>query len=70
MGDADRGRRHAEPARDQSLERSIGTASLRDRTHARLQHAFAAMILDPDDLIAGGLWGEPHGKDHTVTASS
>jgi hypothetical protein len=48
----------------------VGAACLRDRTHARFQHIFAAMILDPDDLVAGGLWREPHGKSYTVAAFS
>ena len=70
MRDADRGRRHAELAHDQTLERSIGAASFGDRTHARLQHALATVILDAGDLIAGGFRVQPHGEDHAVAASS
>jgi type IV pilus biogenesis protein CpaD/CtpE len=66
MRDADRGRRHAEPVGNQRLQRRIGAASLGDRANARFQHALAAMILDPDDLIARRPGREPHGKDHAV----
>jgi hypothetical protein len=49
---------------------ALARPALGDRTHAGLQDALAAVILDADNLIAGRFGRQPHGKDHAVAASS
>jgi len=49
---------------------ALAAASFGDRTHARLQHARAAVILEAGDLIAGGFRVQPHGEHHAAAASS
>ena len=56
MGDADGGLWHTKPTRDERFERFIGAAGLGKRADPRPPHAFARMILDAEDFIAGRFW--------------